>query len=971
MADRSLKDLNYGHPGAATYDLENREWTFARPYSARPFKRIRTSKDATPASSHATPAFSLSAEILASRTSVQKEISNSIEEHPQLSAAAEVLPDLAVVSAAISSTASTYDPLVGDLLSFSSITPKGRHEAWQIAALPTGESGSILQLSILDNERHGWTADPKSWVEGRTLKDTESGFWNEEAAPIQQVHFSHSDDSRPFLAVRLPTRTVLFHPDYHRRPRASAVSPFYRLPASSIELHPILSISQNDTDGFAHVDVTFNPDFQLQFALVDLNQTWSIWDIEHRPILGTYSASCLLRGKIDELEEDGNTACEDGWARMLWVADTTTLMVCNRRHLSIVSIKGRTTSYLPCPELFSERSADWILDVKQHPSDRSRVFVLTSTRLFLLSVTAPSELLLRAGEAGAKVLTSWRHYRGVEDFTLHISVQMLSDDVNNLVQIQSFRSNTSDSSGLVTSSDPTLLDLPIGGSAHISNLYIEPMQWEYSEKDCVFLQLFVTLSDLSMRELVVWSRSTSTGHTTENDHAVVDFTRSTIKRPRNPILNSKPRNKDDDFIVPNGLIDRGLPSSKIGRQQPELRRSSDGAAVPETRDNASLGEILSQSKSAAEQVSGTIDAVAVMDQVNEMLATGADLPPLPLGTLMEFTHAQFHVADIDEASSNFQELFSSPNGQDTVDVQRIAAMRVLGLTDDSDLTISDAYDSILQTWVASMPPDMPIRVRQRQEILARRIATELLFSSTCIRDDRIQVPTVSIQRGQSQDSAVALPILPARPKEATFNFTSRYSAFQPLPTPPYSSIPPSSLPPSSVYGSSPPEIPSMEPASSDPLSRLSKYLQTSKDPVIIPPTVSQSLAHWELGKDPHVYNWVSMERTLRAEELDEESQQQREKERKKKERREKRQQRENELMRAKTASQLNAYPRSSPGPTLGGIGSSSQVPSQSQSQSQVPFQTGGFMMPQSQVERGKFGGKLDKKKKKKGRISGF
>ncbi|KAI4952307.1 hypothetical protein J4E91_003769 [Alternaria rosae] len=971
MADRSLKDLNYGHPGAATYDLDNREWTFARPYTTRSFKRIQTSKDTTPASSHATPAFPLSAEILASRTSVQKEISNSIQDHPQISAAAEVLPDLAVLSAAILSTASTYDPLVGDLLSFGSITSKGRHEAWRIAAVPTGESGSILQLSILDKEIHGWTADPKSWVEGRTLKDTESGFWNEEAAPIQQVCFAHSDDSRPFLAVRLPTRTVFFHPDYHCRPRASAVSPFYRLPASSIEPHPILRISQNDTDGFAHVDVTFNPDFQSQFALVDLNQTWSVWDIEHRPILGTYSASCLLRGKIDELEKDGGPACEDGWARILWVADITTLLVCNRRHLSIVSIKGRTTSYLPCPELLSKRSADWILDVKQHPRDRSRVFVVTSTRLFLLSVTAPSELLPRADEAGAKVLASWRHYRGVEDFTLHISVQMLSDDVNNLVQVQSFRDDTSGPSGLVTSSDPTLLDVSIGGSTHITNLYIEPMQWEYSKKDVVFLQLFVTLSDLSIRELVVWSQTTSTGHTTEDDHAVVDFTRSTIKRLRTLNFNSKASTKDDDFIIPDGLVATGLPSSKIVMQQPELRKSSDSTAAPNTRDNTSLGEILSRSKSAAAEVSGTIDAVAVMDQVNEMLATGADLPPLPLGTLMECTHTQFHVADIDEASSNFQELFSSPSGQDTVDVQRIAAMRVLGLTEDGDLTISDAYDSILQTWVAPMPSEMPIRVRQRQELLARRIATELMFSSTCIRDDRIQVPTISTQRGQSQNSGVALPILPTRPKEGTFNFASRYPASQSLPTPPYSSIPPSSLPPSSVLGSSPPELPSVQPASSDPLSRLGKYLRTSKDPVIVPPNVSQGLAHWQLGTDPHTYNWVSLERALRAEELDEESQQQREKERKKKERREKRQQRENELMRAKVASQITAYPRSSPGPMLGGMGISSQVPSQSQSQGHVPFQSGGFMMPQSQVERGKFGGKLDKKKKKKGRISGF
>ena len=125
-----------------------------------------------------------------------------------------------------------------------------------------------------------------------------------------------------------------------------------------------------------------------------------------------------------------------------------------------------------------------------------------------------------------------------------------------------------------------------------------------------------------------------------------------------------------------------------------------------------------------------------------------------------------------------------------------------------------------------------------------------------------------------------------------------------------------------------------------------------------------------------MYNWASLERALQSEDLDEESQQQREKERKKRERREKRQQRENELMRAraelmkaKVVSQPTAFPRSSPGPMLGGMGSSSQVPSQSQIQ--VPSYGSNFMMPQSQAERGKFGGKLDKKKKKKGRISGF
>ncbi len=338
---------------------------------------------------------------------------------------------------------------------------------------------------------------------------------------------------------------------------------------------------------------------------------------------------------------------------------------------------------------------------------------------------------------------------------------------------------------------------------------------------------------------------------------------------------------------------------------------------------------------------------------------------------MEFAHTQFHVADIDEVSSNFQELFSSGDGHNTIDVQRIAPMCVLGLTDDGDPTISDVYDTILQTWVAPLPPEVPIRVRQRQERLARRIATESVFSSTCVRDDRVQVPTASTHRWRTEGSGVALPILPSRPKEGVSHVASGYPPSQLLPTPPYSSMPPSSLPPSSLLGSSPPEAAPTQPALSDPLSRLNKYLPTSKGPVIIPPNVSQSLAHWQLGSDPHVYNWASLERTLRPEDLDEESQQQREKERKKRERRDKRQQREDELVRAKAVTQPTTFPRSSPGPMLGGIDSSSQMPSQGQSQGHVSFQSGGLMMPQSQVERGKFGGKLDKKRKKKGRISGF
>ena len=79
-------------------------------------------------------------------------------------------------------------------------------------------------------------------------------------------------------------------------------------------------------------------------------------------------------------------------------------------------------------------------------------------------------------------------------------------------------------------------------------------------------------------------------------------------------------------------------------------------------------------------------------------------------------------------------------------------------------------------------------------------------------------------------------------------------------------------------------------------------------------------------------------------------------------------------MRAKAASQPVVFPRSSPGPVFG---SSSQVPAQSYNQVPVPgtgFRGPGgldILAPMSQVEPGRFGGRPEKKKKKKGRVSGF
>jgi RNA polymerase I-specific transcription initiation factor RRN6 len=432
MADSTLSHLNYGHAGTTTFDTDAREWSFARQFTATALKQVGI-RDRP--SIHAIPA-PVQFPSIASSTRLTDAKDNAralVRNYPQLVPASELLPDLAATSAAVVSTTSTYDPLIGTLYSTGSITyVNDRAGKWdnprRVAAMATGEAGNILRLGFLYQHALGWGADKSVWIRGDTLRSTESGYWNEEAAPIQQICFSQSEDRSTLLAVRLLTKTVIFRPFYSQRPRPAKQSPYYNLPPSLIDANLILTLENDESGGSPHVDVTFNPDFQLQFAVVDQDQIWSVWDIDHKRKSTDYTISCVVRGSIAPAEDADQTG-QDGWARILWVGDVNTMLVCDRRQLSIIGLKGDTFDYLPCSAVISARTSDWILDVKRHPSLRSRFFVLTSTDVLLMSVTTRSEAVdATVGPVGARVLLSWRHYRGAEDFTLSISVSMLEED---------------------------------------------------------------------------------------------------------------------------------------------------------------------------------------------------------------------------------------------------------------------------------------------------------------------------------------------------------------------------------------------------------------------------------------------------------------------------------------------------------------------------------------------------------------
>lgn len=193
-------------------------------------------------------------------------------------------------------------------------------------------------------------------------------------------------------------------------------------------------MSQSQTGGAPHADVTFNPDYQLQFAIIDRNGTWSVWDIEFGRKDRPYTTSCIRMGSLtlqEEVEVDG----EDSWARVLWVKDVNTLLVCNRRLLHMVDISEQSARHFPCAYIIDERSPDWILDVKVDPRDRNNFFVLTSSRLLLMAAYGSEETQESKNRPGARIVVSRSHFRGAEDFTLNFSVRAVSDTGELLVCI--------------------------------------------------------------------------------------------------------------------------------------------------------------------------------------------------------------------------------------------------------------------------------------------------------------------------------------------------------------------------------------------------------------------------------------------------------------------------------------------------------------------------------------------------------
>jgi len=222
--------------------------------------------------------------------------------------------------------------------------------------------------------------------------------------------------------------------------------------------------------------------------------------------------------------------------------------------------------------------------------------------------------------------------------------------------------------------------------------------------------------------------------------------------------------------------------------------------------------------------------------------------------LSELFDEQILVPDIDQAAAEFKDMISSKSesGEDVeVSDQRLQLARIgfstLSLGPANDMDLMAVYDNIMAHWLTPLSQTVPGRVRLVKEQLARRIAAGICLASHVLRQPLVKPSEETMPDTQATENAFSFP-------------QSSLPTPSPTATPSMTTVTSLSSHPSTLVS---PEF-----------ARLQRYTTFSTDkptPGPLPKGLTDTLAHWSLGKNPEKYDWLAVQREQekRAEEEDE------------------------------------------------------------------------------------------------------
>lgn len=382
-------------------------------------------------------------------------IQQLLEDYPEIAPASALLPPWAEESEVIQDSTAQYDPAISDILAFGrAYHPLHHRKSPQnvpVVAIPGGAAGEFIRVIQLIPAIVGWGEGSDVQLRDNVFQPRVQGLWCGNGSRIQQLQFAQSDDGpTEWLAVRYGGNTSILRVILRATevPTRDSTS---RLPAIEdnadfcIELKQVVTVSMQRSGGAPHAAICFNPWNPRQFAVVDQAFHWTVWTIRSintKTDVWTVDAGAsgyLVQDRTGDDEESApNESKFDGWGAVDWVDNGTSLIVCNRRRIVCFEAQNPSRPRL-IPDLGLENTRDWILDVKKAPTNPTHLFIVTSSRVFLLRLTSEHAGDEDQQQLDVKILLSWTHFRNDFDVSLSMQVYDLGSSMHPLTAYHTLR----------------------------------------------------------------------------------------------------------------------------------------------------------------------------------------------------------------------------------------------------------------------------------------------------------------------------------------------------------------------------------------------------------------------------------------------------------------------------------------------------------------------------------------------------